>query len=165
MQIISNETYHPFRGQNIFEIKCTFFGRKENTVRVFARNLLRGSSRKNIFIFSFWCLTWGLNSGVMSYRSTHYLLDYGDFLFQRLVICNRNLISYFVLNLENIMKNHYKNEPLLLLLNLGCVDFATINYFGLSLNFFWKERRTLCFIKIFWNKFCIHIMKSSWSRR
>ena len=30
-------------------------------------------------IFSFWCLTWGLNPGFTSNKQTHYLLDYGDF--------------------------------------------------------------------------------------
>ena len=49
-----------------------FLCRKENTIRVFARNLLRGTRRRNIFfIFSFWCLT----SGLTSNKSTHYLLD------------------------------------------------------------------------------------------
>ena len=33
--------------------------------RFFARNLMRSSQRRYIcFIFSFWCLTWGLNSGL-----------------------------------------------------------------------------------------------------
>ena len=48
------------------------------TLRVFARNLLRRSRRRNIFIFSYWCLTWGLNSGFTSNKPTHYLLNYGN---------------------------------------------------------------------------------------
>ena len=47
------------------------------TLRVFARNLLRGSCRTNIFIFSYWWLTWGLNSGPTSKKLTHCLLHYG----------------------------------------------------------------------------------------
>ena len=31
-------------------------------------------------ILSFWCLTWGLNRGLMPNKSALYLLDYGDFL-------------------------------------------------------------------------------------
>ena len=58
------------------------------TLRVFARNLLRESSRINIFIFSFWCLTCDLNSGLTSNKPTHYLLDYGD--------CHYYLIILFI---------------------------------------------------------------------
>ena len=36
------------------------------TLRVFARNLMSGSPRRYIFIFSFWCLTWGLKSDLTS---------------------------------------------------------------------------------------------------
>ena len=45
------------------------------TLRVIARNLLRGSRRSNIFIFTIWYLTWSLNSSLMF----KYHLDYGDF--------------------------------------------------------------------------------------
>ena len=51
------------------------------TFRVFARNLLKGSHRRNIFILSFLCLTWALNLGLTSNKPTHYLLDYGDFIY------------------------------------------------------------------------------------
>ena len=45
------------------------------TLRVFARNLLRGSRWRNIFFhISFWCLTWGLNLGLSSNKPTLYLL-------------------------------------------------------------------------------------------
>ena len=47
------------------------------TFRVFATNLLRGSRPRNIFVFSFWCLTWDLNSGLTSNKPTYHLLDYG----------------------------------------------------------------------------------------
>ena len=45
------------------------------TCRVFARNLLRCRCRRDIFMFSFWCLTWGLNSDLMSNKLKHYLLE------------------------------------------------------------------------------------------
>ena len=45
----------------------------------FFRNLLRASRERNIFIFSFWYLTWGLNRGLSSNKPIHYPLDYGDF--------------------------------------------------------------------------------------
>ena len=44
------------------------------TIRVFARNLLRGNCRRNIF-FSYFAL---IDHGPMSNKPTHYLLDYGD---------------------------------------------------------------------------------------
>ena len=49
------------------------------TLRVFARNLLRGNRRRNTFCILFWCLAWGLNPGFTSNKPTHYQLDYGDF--------------------------------------------------------------------------------------
>ena len=44
-----------------------------STLRVFARNMLRGNSRRNIFSFhiSFCCLTWDKSN-----KPTYYLLDY-----------------------------------------------------------------------------------------
>ena len=48
------------------------------TPRVFTRNLLRRSRQRNIFIFSFWCLTWYLNSDLMPNNPKHYLLDFDD---------------------------------------------------------------------------------------
>ena len=39
----------------------------------------RKSIKKYFFIFSFWCLIWGLNPGLMSNKPPHYLLDYDDF--------------------------------------------------------------------------------------
>ena len=46
----------------------------------FAMHLLRGILRRNIFHISFsWSLTWGLNRDLISNKSTHYLLDHGDF--------------------------------------------------------------------------------------
>ena len=45
----------------------------------FARNLLRGNRRRNTFRILFWCMAWGLNRGFRSNKSTHYLLNYGDF--------------------------------------------------------------------------------------
>ena len=49
-------------------------------LRVFAKNLLGDNGRRNIFFhISFCCLTWGLNSGLMSNKPTHYLQGYGEF--------------------------------------------------------------------------------------
>ena len=45
----------------------------------FARNLLRGNRRRNIFRISFWCLAWNSNPGFSSSKPIHDLLDYGDF--------------------------------------------------------------------------------------
>ena len=51
------------------------------TLRVFASNLLRGNRRKNIFFhILFWWLTWQTNPCFVSNKTTHCLLDYGDFL-------------------------------------------------------------------------------------
>ena len=50
-------------------------------LRVFARNLLRGSQRRNIFIFHIFSFKSNLilNSCLTSNKPTHYLLDYDDF--------------------------------------------------------------------------------------
>ena len=48
------------------------------TLRVFARNLLRGNRRRNTFCILFWCLAWGSNPGFMSNKPTHCLLHYGE---------------------------------------------------------------------------------------
>ena len=48
------------------------------TLRVFARNLLRGNRRRNTLSISFWCLAWDSNPSFSSNKPTHYLLDHGD---------------------------------------------------------------------------------------
>ena len=58
------------------------------TLKIFVRNLLRLSRRKNIFIFLFWCMTWGLNSSLTYSKPTYYLLHYVD----SLVIISHNKI-------------------------------------------------------------------------
>ena len=59
------------------------------TLRVFARNLLRGNRRRNTFRISFWCLAWDSNPGFSSNKPTHYLLDHGDF-----IVCNHHVCMY-----------------------------------------------------------------------
>ena len=51
------------------------------TLRVFARNLLRGNRRRYTFPISFWCLAWDSNPDFSSNKPTHYLLDHGDFTY------------------------------------------------------------------------------------
>ena len=51
------------------------------TLRVFARNLLRGNRRRNTFRISFWCLAWDFNAGFWYNKPTHYLLDHANFWF------------------------------------------------------------------------------------
>ena len=58
------------------------------TLRIFARNLLRGNRRRNTFRISIWCLAWDSNPGFSSNKPTHYLLDHGDF--------NSSAISGFI---------------------------------------------------------------------
>ena len=55
--------------EKIFYVKFLF------TLRVLARNLLRGNRWRNAF---FWCLAWDTNPNFTSSKPTHYLLDYGD---------------------------------------------------------------------------------------
>ena len=50
------------------------------TLRISVRNLLRAYCRRNTFRISFWCLAWDSNPGFSSNKSTHYLLDQGDFI-------------------------------------------------------------------------------------
>ena len=56
----------------------TFHGNFLFTLRVFARNLLRGSRRRNTFRIYFWCLAWNSNPGFSSNKPTHYQLDHDD---------------------------------------------------------------------------------------
>ena len=51
-------------------------------LKVFARNLSRNlsSRRRNIFIFSFWWLTWDTNPGFTYNKPTYHPLHYGDFM-------------------------------------------------------------------------------------
>ena len=56
------------------------------TLRVFARNLLRGNRRRNTFCIPFRCLAWDSNPGFLSNKPTYYLLDHGDFRQTRIKI-------------------------------------------------------------------------------
>ena len=47
------------------------------TLRVYARNLLRGNCRRNTFRILLWCLA--SNPVFSSNKPIHYLLDHGDF--------------------------------------------------------------------------------------
>ena len=58
-----------------------FHGRILCILGIFAGNLLRQNRRRNTFCILFWCLAWGLKPGLTSNKPTHYLLDYGDFLY------------------------------------------------------------------------------------
>ena len=49
------------------------------TLRVFARNLLKGNRQRNTFRILFQCLALGSNPGFSSNMPIHYLLDHGDF--------------------------------------------------------------------------------------
>ena len=46
------------------------------TLRVFARNLLRGNRWRNNFHISYWCLGWDSNPGFSFNKPTHYVLDH-----------------------------------------------------------------------------------------
>ena len=49
------------------------------TLKVFARNLLRGSCRRNIFHISFWMTDLGYEpQAFVSNKPTHYILKHGD---------------------------------------------------------------------------------------
>ena len=65
----------------LFEVDTERQNFEKLSITIFPEICWEGSRRKNIFIFSFWCLTWGLNSCLTSNKPTHYLLDYGDFTF------------------------------------------------------------------------------------
>ena len=52
------------------------------TLRVFARNLLKGNRRRNTFCIYFLCLARGSNPDITSNKRTHYSLDYGDLCYK-----------------------------------------------------------------------------------
>ena len=68
--------------------------------RVFARNLLRGNSRRNTFRISFWCLAWDSYPGFASNKPTHYLLDHGDlfYYFKILKFIIKLIFSYKIIS-------------------------------------------------------------------
>ena len=59
-----------------------FFMARLFTLRVLARNLLRGNRRSDIFFFhiSLWCLTWDSNPILKFNKPTHYLRVYGELI-------------------------------------------------------------------------------------
>ena len=57
------------------------------TLRVFARNLLRGNRWRNTFRTSFWCLACDSNPGFSSEKPTHYLLNHGVFYYYYYFYC------------------------------------------------------------------------------
>ena len=71
----------PFKVDSERQIFLRNFSWHLITHRVFARNLLRGSRRRNTFRILFWCLAWGSNPSFSSNKPTHYLLDHGDFVY------------------------------------------------------------------------------------
>ena len=77
------------------------------TLRVFARNLLRGNRRRNIFRISFWCLTWGSNPGFSSNKPTHCLLDHDDFRDKPETIdaLKGNIREIQLRTIDNVLKN------------------------------------------------------------
>ena len=64
------------------------------TLRVFAITPLRGSHRRNIFRFSFWCRSFGLNPGLTSNKPIHNPLEYGDFY-----------------HIQGVIKRHSNSDP------------------------------------------------------
>ena len=68
-------------------------------LRAFARNLLREYRRRNTFCILFWYLAWDSNSGFLSNKPTHYLLDHGD---QKLVICGSRKTKYLCVHCQEI---------------------------------------------------------------
>ena len=55
-----------------------FHGKFLFTLRVFAKNLLRGNRRWSTFRIFFLCLAWDSNLGFSSNKPTHYLLNHGE---------------------------------------------------------------------------------------
>ena len=102
------------------------------TRRVFARNLLRWSCQRNIFffIFSFWCLTWGLNRGLISNKLTHYILDCGNY-FQHFFFFSYFFISSIVYFIDHIrlklISLFYINKETKLKSAESCLIFLTLS--------------------------------------
>ena len=89
IRVAGPTVYHLFRMTDFWE---TFSWLGIFPLRVFARNLLRGNRRRNIFFhISFWYLTWDMNPIFICNKPTHYLLDYGNFCDTQFCI----LLRYF----------------------------------------------------------------------
>ena len=70
------------------------------TLRVFARNPLRGNRRRNTFRILFWCLEWGSNPSFSSNKSAHYLLEHGTTPFGLKSLKNHQKAQSLLLRLE-----------------------------------------------------------------
>ena len=75
------------------------------TLRVFARNLLRGNRQRNIFRISFWCLAWDLNPGFSSNKPTHYLLDHGNYHYRTM---HKNIDSDSITRIGHVERGHLR---------------------------------------------------------
>ena len=70
----------------------------------------RKSPKKYYFVDCFWCLAWGSNPGFTSNKSTHYLLDYSNFMkaFINLLMvnghCRKSRTFFFCTKLLNKYK-------------------------------------------------------------
>ena len=93
------------------------------------RNLLRWSCRRNIFTFSFWYLTWDLNSVLRCNKTIHYLLDYGNLLpILQCVILRKYVFNCLCLGLLPSVKLYWTE------LNLIFLEF----FFCAVLEFEWN---------------------------
>ena len=123
------------------------------TLRVFARNLLRGNRRRNPFRISFWCLTWGSNPGFSSNKPTHYLLDHGDFYIfkkqtQNCIVLNK---VYFFGRKENIIRHRHLDSGLIHNVDC-CTDKALLeiffNFLFLGKKIFLQKIKLVFFTKL-----------------
>ena len=74
------------------------------TLRVFARNLLKGNHRKNTFRILFWCLALGSNSGFLPNKPTHYLLPTRQ---RWLPVTTKNDVSLEIKHTMPFANRHY----------------------------------------------------------
>ena len=73
------------------------------TLRVFARNLLRGNAEVTFFCILFWCLAWDSNPGFSCNKPAHYLLDQGDLY--RTDVKLKDDADFLHLSLDRELKN------------------------------------------------------------
>ena len=113
------------------------------TLRVFARNLLRGNYRRNTFFcILFRCLAWSSNPGYTSNNPAYNLLHYGNFNWEYsfLYLTRNNLFFRFDLNKVQYALGRcvfsFVNKPLWLTLSNDC-EYSGINIFFLYNAFYY----------------------------
>ena len=123
----------------------------------FKRNLLRGSCRRNIILYSFcWrCLIWRLNRGIKSNKPTYYHYTTLSTRLQRRVISYSGFLSVRLIQLKLRLRNYdWIGDGMRVGVTwLHCCEWLLRIFFVLSLNILQDSVKLSCTYMGGWNIF------------